>query len=77
IKDAQSCGAAIQNMMLAAHSLGIGSCWIGEILPKDDEIKAILNIENSDLELMAVVTFGYSAGQPSSYIRNSLESFLL
>lgn len=77
IKDAQSCGAAIQNMMLAAHSLGIGSCWIGEILPKDDEIKAVLNIENSDLELMAVVTLGYGAGQPSSYIRNSLESFLL
>ena len=47
LKDAQSCGAAIQNIMLAAHSLGIGSCWIGEILPKDDEIKAMLNIKTA------------------------------
>ncbi len=27
------CGAATQNILLAAHSLGIGSCWIG-IYPK-------------------------------------------
>ena len=77
LKDAQSCGAAIQNIMLAAHSLGIGSCWIGEILPKDDEIKAMLNIKISDLELMAIISLGYGAGQPSRYIRNSFESFLI
>ena len=25
----ESCACAAQNMMLAAHSMGIGSCWIG------------------------------------------------
>ncbi len=27
------CAMAAQNMMLAAHSRGIGSCWIGGVLP--------------------------------------------
>jgi nitroreductase len=27
------CAMAAQNMMLAAHSKGIGSCWIGGVLP--------------------------------------------
>jgi len=31
-KDLLAVGACIQNMLLAAFSLGIGSCWLGEIL---------------------------------------------
>ena len=32
IKDVQSAGAAMQNMLLAIHSLGLGGVWLGEIL---------------------------------------------
>ncbi|MGH4125483.1 MAG: nitroreductase family protein [Clostridium sp.] len=28
LKHAQSIGAAIQNILLAAHELGLGTCWI-------------------------------------------------
>ena len=57
IKDVQSCGAAIQNMLLAAHEMGVGSCWIGSLLEKADEINKFLEVDDS-LELMSVVSFG-------------------
>ena len=32
VKDHQAMGACIQNMLLAAHALGLGAVWLGEIL---------------------------------------------
>ncbi|HUV82773.1 MAG TPA: nitroreductase [archaeon] len=60
-KDTQACGAAIQNMLLAAHGLGLGAVWLGEILNKKEEVGHILKVPDS-LELMAVVAIGYQAG---------------
>ncbi len=77
VKDVQSCGAAIQNMMLTAHSLGIGSCWIGEILPKGETVKEILQITKDSLELMAIITLGYSSGDAVNSGRKKTELFLL
>lgn len=77
VKDVQSCGAVIQNMLLAAHALGVGSCWIGEILPKSEEVKKILQIDNSELEHMGIVVFGYQAGRTIHLGRKKIESFLL
>ena len=62
IKDVQSCGAAIQNMLLTAHEIGIGSCWIGALLEKADDINKLLEVDDS-LELMSVVSFGYGRGK--------------
>jgi len=59
-KDVQACGAAIQNMLLVAHDMGLGAVWLGEILNQKDEVKDILNAPGS-LELMAVVAIGYPA----------------
>ena len=39
VKDLQSCGAAMQNILLCAHALNIGSCWIGGILDVSDDEK--------------------------------------
>ncbi len=38
----QNCSAAIQNILLSAHSLGIGSCWIA--IHGMDEI--VINVKN-------------------------------
>jgi len=59
-KDVQACGAAIQNMLLAAHGMGLGAVWLGEILNQKDEVRDILDAPGS-LELMAVVAIGYPA----------------
>jgi nitroreductase len=63
-KDVQACGAAIQNMLLAAHGMGLGAVWLGEILNQKDEVNDILNAPGY-LELMAVVAIGYPAAGSS------------
>ena len=54
------CAAAAENMMLAARSLGIGSCWIGLGMPlgSDTDVLKELNVPE-DHRLMAPLIFGY------------------
>jgi len=71
-KDIQACGAAIQNMLLAAHGIGLGAVWLGEILNQKDEVGDILNASGS-LELMAVVAIGHPAeGSSRSGVRREI-----
>lgn len=53
----QSGAAFINTFMLMAHSIGIGSCWVGH-LPNKSEVNRVLNI-HSKYEPIALVTFGY------------------
>ena len=57
-KDLMAIGACIQNMCLQAYSMGLGTCWLGEILNKKEGVCNYLNLDE-DLELMAVVALGY------------------
>ncbi len=59
VKDCQSIGACKENMLLAATSLGIGSCWIGEILDNQTEVKTLLGVDQSRYDLMAIISLGY------------------
>lgn len=56
-KDLMAIGACIQNMLLEAYSLGLGTCWLGEILNKKYQVCRYLNL-NKDLELVALITLG-------------------
>ena len=57
-KDTQACGAAIENMLLAAHGMGLGAVWLGEILNKKEDVSHILEVPDS-FELMAVIAIGH------------------
>ncbi|OUJ19534.1 Nitroreductase [Methanonatronarchaeum thermophilum] len=57
-KDIQAVGAACQNMLLAAHSLGLGAVWNGEILNKQKEAHKVLNTPKN-LQLMAIICIGH------------------
>lgn len=57
-KDLMAIGACIQNMCLEAYSMGLGTCWLGEILNRKQEVSKYLNLD-SDLEVIAVLTLGY------------------
>lgn len=60
IKDANSIGACVQNMLLAIHSLGLAAVWIAEILKNKEEVRKLCDAPE-EYELMAVVTLGYGA----------------
>ena len=77
IKDVQSCGAAIQNMLLTAHSLNIGCCWIGEVLGYPQRVMETLEIEDENLELMGIITLGYSMQRKIILREKQLENYLI
>lgn len=54
------CSAATENMLLAAHALGVGAVWCG-MYPEDDrvaDLKRILSLPDT-LVPLNVVSFGY------------------
>ena len=75
MKDHQSAGAVIQNMLLAAHSLGLGAVWLGEIANRGDEVVRALGLAET-LELQAVIALGHPDQQGSSD-RKDLRDLLL
>ncbi len=54
------CALCAENMMLAAHSMGIGSCWIGTgcFIQDNPEILEELGI-TPDYRVIAPIVFGY------------------
>ena len=58
--------AATQNMLLAAHALGLGSCWIGSYgSGYEDGAKRILGIPG-DKRLLSLISLGYAADSGGS-----------
>ncbi len=64
-----ACAAAIQNMLLAAHALGIGSVWF--TLFDKKSVKALLNIDDNEVPL-AFVCLGKPAVQAAKTPRKPL-----
>jgi nitroreductase len=58
----QDTAAAIQNIHLAANSLGLGTCWIGAF--KEEEVRQTLNVPQG-IRPVAIVPVGYAAESPS------------
>ena len=75
-KDLMAVGACIQNMCLAAYSLGLGTCWLGEILNQKEKVHQYLNTDR-DLELVAVVTLGYTNEGVTDGCRKPVKTFLI
>ena len=76
MKDVQSCGAAIQNILLAAYEMSVGSCWIGDLLEKADVINKLFELDEY-LELMGVVSLGYARSNPIAVGRKNINDFLI
>ncbi len=61
--DVQGPAAAIQNLLLMAHSLGYGTCWMTGPLIAKRKLEAILGIEDPD-NLLALIPIGKPAHLP-------------
>ena len=52
---------AMQNMVIAAWTLGVGSCWVGAC--NEEKVKELLKIPDK-WKVVALITFGYPAEHP-------------
>ncbi len=67
----QNCAAAVENMLLAAHELGLGACWVGAF--DEDKVAEIVGISEEG-RTQAIITIGYPAEDPKKPARSPLES---
>lgn len=69
----QDTAAAIQNILLAAHALGYGTCWVGAF--SEDEVREILNIPKN-VRPVALITIGKPAEKPYPPPRRELKEIV-
>ena len=67
------CSMAAQNLMLAAHDRGIGSCWIGfaTVVGNSPEMKKELKVPD-EYELVAPIILGYPDGSSGKGSRKEI-----
>ena len=65
----QDTAAAMQNILLFAYSLGLGTCWIGAF--REEEVKEILKIPFG-IRPVAIIPVGYPAEFPSPRSRRPI-----
>ena len=61
---------AMENMIIAAWTLGVGSCWIGAC--NEGKVKELLKIPEK-WKVVGLVTLGYPAEQPKPRKKKSFE----
>ena len=69
----QSIGAAIQNMLLAAVELGLGSLWICDVF---SAYEGLCNWLGEQCQMVAAVSFGYPDESPDARSRKPLNEIV-
>ncbi len=69
VVDIQSIGATIQNMLLAAQELGLGSLWICDVFYAYEQLQSWMGESG---EMIAAVSFGYPDEAPAPRGRKPL-----
>lgn len=62
--------AGIENMLLAAHSIGLGACWVGAF--DENTVSELLGIPDKSLPV-AIIPVGYPDEQPAMPPRITME----
>lgn len=69
----QAVAAAIQNMLLTAHSLGLGTCWVGAF--SEIVVSRILQCPEY-VRPCAIITLGYSADESVRAPRQDMKEYV-
>jgi nitroreductase len=69
----QDTAAAVQNVHLAAYSLGLGTCWVGAF--DEEEARRILRVPEG-MRPVAMIPVGYPAEAPRHRSRRPMSQFL-
>ncbi|MBD3363530.1 nitroreductase [Candidatus Dojkabacteria bacterium] len=67
------CSLAAQNIMLEAHSLGLGTCFVGAF--NEQKVKDILRIPKG-IKVIGLITLGYPTEKKRKGIRLELDSIV-
>lgn len=67
----QNCAAAVQNMLLEAHSLGLATRWVGAF--DAEKVKGLLKIPE-EIEVHTIVALGYAKEIPAKPPKYPLET---
>ena len=67
-------GACMENMILEAESIGLGTLWIGYIKKIEDYVKELVNV---DYELVSALAIGIKNENPIERPRLNLEEVLI
>ncbi len=65
---------AVDHLTLAAHSLGLGTCWIAWF--KEDKVKDALGVPE-DVRVIAMTPLGYPDEAPARPMRKNLEELVM
>ncbi len=57
----QDCSAAIENLLLAAHALGLGACWVG-VHPSDSAVRRLKELLGLPTPIIPIAMI--ALGQP-------------
>jgi len=64
---------ALQNMVIAASSLGVGSCWVGDF--EEAEVRRMLHVPRR-WRIISLISFGYPDERPRVPPRRSLKKIV-
>ncbi|MGA2683021.1 MAG: nitroreductase family protein [Candidatus Bathyarchaeia archaeon] len=70
----QSLAAATENLLLAAHSMGLGACWICAPAFCKETVRQTLKIP-SEVEPEALISLGFPAEEPVAPVRKRLGDY--
>lgn len=74
----QDCSAATQNILLAAHAMGLGSVWLG-VYPREERILAIKTLFKlpENIQPLSIIAIGHPDEQkamPERYFKNRIHT---
>ncbi|MBM7624993.1 nitroreductase family protein [Sporohalobacter salinus] len=69
----QDTAAAIQNILLAAHGLGLGTCWIGDY--SEEQLSEMFDIQEPYYPV-GIISLGFTDKNPATPKRKSLDEVL-
>lgn len=71
--DTVDCSIAMSYMMLEAHALGLGTCWLGHFYA--DKVKKALHIPE-DVSVITFTPIGYPAEEPAARPRKDFKEIV-
>lgn len=70
-----SMGGAVENMSLAAHALGLGSCWMVAPIIAQDIFREILQLDKDD-KIVSLLTIGKPCVSDNRAVKKPLEDVM-